>query len=112
MLGLGGLGHMGVKFLKALGARVTVLSHSPGKQQDAARLGADDFVVTSADDAFEKNAGRFGFILDTVSATHDYNALPAPAATRRHHGAGWPAPTRRCSSRARSSTSGAVSRAR
>ncbi len=74
VLGLGGLGHMGVKFLKALGARVTVLSHSPGKQEDAARLGADDFVVTSKDDAFEKNTGRFGFILDTVSAAHDYSA--------------------------------------
>jgi uncharacterized zinc-type alcohol dehydrogenase-like protein len=74
VLGLGGLGHMGVKFLKALGARVTVLSHSPGKQEDAARLGADDFVVTSRDDAFEKNAGRFGFILDTVSAAHDYSS--------------------------------------
>jgi alcohol dehydrogenase (NADP+) len=74
VVGLGGLGHMGVKFLKALGAHVTVLSHSPGKQNDAARLGADDFVATSDDDAFEKNAGRFDFILDTVSAAHDYNA--------------------------------------
>ena len=74
VLGLGGLGHMGVKFLKALGARVTVLSHSPGKRDDALRLGADDFVVTSEDDAFKKNAGRFDFILDTVSAAHDYNA--------------------------------------
>jgi alcohol dehydrogenase (NADP+) len=74
VLGLGGLGHMGVKFLASLGARVTVLSHSPGKRDDAMRLGADDFVVTSADGAFEKNAGRFGFILDTVSAAHDYSA--------------------------------------
>ncbi|MBJ7593922.1 MAG: NAD(P)-dependent alcohol dehydrogenase [Candidatus Dormibacteraeota bacterium] len=74
VLGLGGLGHMGVKFLKAMGARVTVLSHSPGKQDDALRLGADDFVATADDDVFEKNAGRFDFILDTVSASHDYNA--------------------------------------
>ncbi len=74
VVGLGGLGHMGVKFLKTLGARVTVLSHSPGKRDDAVRLGADDFVATSADDAFEENAGRFNFILDTVSAAHDYNA--------------------------------------
>ncbi len=74
VLGLGGLGHMGVKFLKALGAQVTVLSHSPSKREDAARLGADDFVATSSDGAFEKNAGRFDFILDTVSAAHDYNA--------------------------------------
>jgi uncharacterized zinc-type alcohol dehydrogenase-like protein len=74
VLGLGGLGHMGVKFLKALGARVTVLSHSPGKRDDAGRLGADDFVVTSEDGAFKENAQRFSFILDTVSAAHDYNA--------------------------------------
>ena len=45
-----------------------------GKREDAARLGADDFVVTSDDDAFDKNAERFDFILDTVSAAHDYNA--------------------------------------
>ena len=74
VLGLGGLGHMGVKFLKALGARVTVLSHSPGKRDDAMRLGADDFVVTAEDEAFKTNAQRFDFILDTVSASHDYNA--------------------------------------
>ncbi|MBJ7593440.1 MAG: NAD(P)-dependent alcohol dehydrogenase [Candidatus Dormibacteraeota bacterium] len=74
VLGLGGLGHMGVKFLKAMGAGVTVLSHSPGKKEDALRLGADDFEATADDDVFDKNAGRFDFILDTVSATHDYNA--------------------------------------
>ena len=74
VVGLGGLGHMGVKFLHALGAHVTVLSHSPGKKDDARRLGADDFVATADDDVFEKNAGRFDFILDTVSASHDYNA--------------------------------------
>ncbi len=74
VLGLGGLGHMGVKFLHALGAHVTMLSHSPGKQQDAARLGADDFVVTSDADALAAHAKHFDFILDTVSATHDYNA--------------------------------------
>ena len=74
VLGLGGLGHMGVKFLHAMGARVTVLSHSPGKRDDALRLGADDFVATGRDDAFDRNQGRFDFILDTVSASHDYNA--------------------------------------
>ncbi|MDQ6846268.1 MAG: NAD(P)-dependent alcohol dehydrogenase [Candidatus Dormibacteraeota bacterium] len=74
VLGLGGLGHMGVKFLKAMGARVTVLSHSPGKKDDAMRLGADDFVATADDNVFETNAGRFDFILDTVSASHNYNA--------------------------------------
>lgn len=73
IVGLGGLGHMGVKLAKAIGARVTVLSHSPGKRNDALQLGADDFIATGDADAFEKNAKRFDFILDTVSATHDYN---------------------------------------
>jgi uncharacterized zinc-type alcohol dehydrogenase-like protein len=74
VVGLGGLGHMGVKFLAAIGAEVTVLSHSASKRDDALRLGATDFVATSDADAFERNAGRFDFILDTVSASHDYNA--------------------------------------
>jgi uncharacterized zinc-type alcohol dehydrogenase-like protein len=74
VVGLGGLGHMGVKLAKAMGAQVTVLSHSPSKREDALRLGADDFVVTSEPDAFKQNAERFSFILDTVSAQHDYNA--------------------------------------
>jgi uncharacterized zinc-type alcohol dehydrogenase-like protein len=74
IVGLGGLGHMGVKLAKAMGAKVTVLSHSPGKREDALRLGADDFLATKDPAVFEKNAGRFDFILDTVSAKHDYNA--------------------------------------
>jgi uncharacterized zinc-type alcohol dehydrogenase-like protein len=74
VVGLGGLGHMGVKLAKAMGAKVTVLSHSPNKRDDALRLGADDIVVTTDPDAFKKNAERFSFILDTVSAQHDYNA--------------------------------------
>jgi uncharacterized zinc-type alcohol dehydrogenase-like protein len=74
VVGLGGLGHMGVKLAKAMGAKVTVLSHSPGKREDALRLGADDFLATKDPAVFEKNAGRFDFILDTVSAKHDYNA--------------------------------------
>lgn len=74
VVGLGGLGHMAVKLGKALGAHVTVLSHSPGKREDALRLGADDFMVTRDAEAFAQNAGRFSFILDTVSAPHDYNA--------------------------------------
>ena len=74
VVGLGGLGHMGVKLAKAMGAEVTVLSHSPGKADDARRLGADDFVATRDPDVFQKHAERFGFILDTVSAAHDYNA--------------------------------------
>lgn len=74
VVGLGGLGHMAVKLAKAMGANVTVLSHSPGKRDDALRLGADDSLATKDPAVFEKNAGRFDFILDTVSAKHDYNA--------------------------------------
>ena len=74
VVGLGGLGHMGVKLAKAMGAHVTVLSHSPGKHEDALRLGADEFVATRDEEVFTRNAGRFDFILDTVSAQHDYNA--------------------------------------
>jgi uncharacterized zinc-type alcohol dehydrogenase-like protein len=74
VVGLGGLGHMGVKIAKAMGANVTVLSHSPGKRADALALGADDFIATCEKDAFTANAGRFSFILDTISAKHDYNA--------------------------------------
>ena len=74
VVGLGGLGHMAVKFGHALGAHITVLSHSPGKRQDALKLGADDFIATKDEDAFIENAGRFDFILDTVSAKHDYNS--------------------------------------
>jgi len=65
---------MGVKIAKAMGARVTVLSHSPSKRDDALALGADDFVVTSHKNSFRENEKRFDFILDTVSAMHDYNA--------------------------------------
>jgi alcohol dehydrogenase (NADP+) len=72
--GLGGLGHVGVKIAKAMGANVTVLSHSPNKRDDALALGADDFVATRDEKAFKDNAKRFDFILDTLSATHDYNA--------------------------------------
>lgn len=74
VVGLGGLGHMAVKLGAAMGARVTVLSHSAGKREDALRLGASDFIDTSDPAVFDQHAGRFDFILDTVSATHDYNA--------------------------------------
>jgi len=73
IVGLGGLGHMGVKLAKAMGMKVTVLSHSPSKRDDALRLGADDFVATKDADAFKKNAGRFDMIIDSVSAPHDFN---------------------------------------
>jgi len=74
VVGLGGVGHMTVKLAHALGAHVTVLSHSPTKREDALRLGADDFIATKDESAFKENAGRFDFIFDTVSARHDYNA--------------------------------------
>lgn len=72
VMGLGGLGHMGVKFGVALGAEVTVLSTSPTKEADAKKLGADHFVVTTDPAQLEAAKGQFDFILDTVSAEHDY----------------------------------------
>ena len=73
VMGLGGLGHMAVKLGASLGAKVTVLSHSPSKKADAERLGATDFVLTKGDDAYTSLAGRFDAILDTISADHDVN---------------------------------------
>ena len=72
--GLGGLGHMGVKLAVALGADVTVLSTSPSKEADAKRLGAKYFLNTKDADAVKSAAGSFDFLLDTISAPHDYNA--------------------------------------
>jgi len=74
VVGLGGLGHMGVKFGHALGAHVVVFTTSPGKKDDALRLGADDVVVSRNADEMQKHTGSFDFILDTVSAHHDINA--------------------------------------
>jgi len=73
VLGLGGLGHMGVKLAASFGAEVTMLSHSPSKEADAKRLGAHNFVLTKDEGQVKKMAGYFDFILDTVSAEHDYN---------------------------------------
>ena len=73
VMGLGGLGHMGVKFAKALGAHVTVLSHSPAKESDALAMGADAFVVTNNGDVFKKHARTFDLILNTISAEIDIN---------------------------------------
>jgi len=103
VVGLGGLGHMGVKIAKAMGAQVTVFSTNPSKEADSKKLGAKHFVVTSDATAFEKISAAmeqsFDLILDTVSASHDLNAYlgmlkndgtlvvvgapPAPAAV--HH---------------------------
>lgn len=73
ILGLGGLGHMGVKIAAAMGAEVTMLSHTPSKEADAKRLGAHQFILTSDEEQVKKVTGYFDFILDTVSAEHDYN---------------------------------------
>jgi uncharacterized zinc-type alcohol dehydrogenase-like protein len=73
VLGLGGLGHMGVKFGVAFGAEVTVLSTSPKKEADAKKLGAHHFVVTTDPAQVKAAKGSFDFILDTVSAEHDFN---------------------------------------
>jgi len=74
IVGLGGLGHMGVKFAHALGAHVVVFSTSPDKKEDALRLGANEVVISRNADEMQKHAGSFDFILDTVSANHDINA--------------------------------------
>ncbi|MDT5156178.1 MAG: alcohol dehydrogenase [Acidobacteriota bacterium] len=73
VVGLGGLGHMGVKLAASMGAEVTVFSTSPEKERDARGLGADKFVVTKDPQQLEPLAGKFDFILDTVSAPHDPN---------------------------------------
>jgi len=74
IVGLGGLGHMGVKFAHALGAHTVVFTTSPNKVDDALRLGADEVVISRNADEMKKHAGTFNFILDAVSADHDINA--------------------------------------
>ena len=74
VVGLGGLGHMGVKLAHALGAHVVVFTTSPNKKEDALRLGADDVVISRNADEMHKHARSFDFILDAVSANHDINA--------------------------------------
>ncbi|SNS76593.1 uncharacterized zinc-type alcohol dehydrogenase-like protein [Granulicella rosea] len=74
VVGLGGLGHMGVKFAHALGAHVVLFTTSPNKVEDALRLGADEVVISKNADEMAKHAGSFDFILDAVSADHDINA--------------------------------------
>jgi uncharacterized zinc-type alcohol dehydrogenase-like protein len=74
IVGLGGLGHMGVKFAKAFGAHVVLFTTSPGKVADGLRLGAHEVVVSNNADQMAALAGTFDFILDAVAATHDVNA--------------------------------------
>ena len=75
VIGLGGLGHMGLKFAHAMGAHVVQFTTSASKAEDAKRLGADEVVISKDADAMAKQAGSFDFILDCVSAPHDMNAL-------------------------------------
>ena len=74
IVGLGGLGHMGVKFAHAFGAHVVLFTTSPNKASDGRRLGADEIVISKNADEMRKHAGSFDFILDAVSAEHDLNA--------------------------------------
>ncbi len=74
IVGLGGLGHMGVKFARAFGAHVVVFTTSPSKKDDALRLGAHEVVISRNADEMSKHAGSFDFILDAVAATHGINA--------------------------------------
>ncbi|MEW6251940.1 MAG: NAD(P)-dependent alcohol dehydrogenase [Planctomycetota bacterium] len=74
VVGLGGLGHMGVKLARALGAHVVVFTTSPGKQEDALRLGAHEVVISRNAEELRKQAGSLDFILDTIAADHDIDA--------------------------------------
>ena len=77
IVGLGGLGHMGVKIAAAMGAEVYVFSTSPNKREDAKRLGATDLIVSKDADAMAAHAGSFDFILNTVAASHDLDPFLA-----------------------------------
>ena len=84
VVGLGGLGHMAVKFAHALGAHVVVFTTSPKKKEDALRLGADEVIISRNTDQMNKHVDSFDFILDAVSAEHDINTyiqLLSPTAT-------------------------------
>lgn len=77
VVGLGGLGHMGVKFAHAFGAHVVLFTTSPNKASDAKKLGADEVVISKNEDEMKNHLNSFDFILDTVSAQHDLNAYLA-----------------------------------
>jgi uncharacterized zinc-type alcohol dehydrogenase-like protein len=74
VVGIGGLGHMGVKLAKAMGAEVIVFTTSPSKAEDAKRLGADEVVLSKDEQQMQRYAGKLDFVLDTVSAQHNINA--------------------------------------
>ena len=73
VIGLGGLGHMGVKFAHALGAKVVMITTSPGKAEDARALGADEVLISTDADAMKNAAGKFNFLLNTIPVGHDIN---------------------------------------
>ncbi|MDR3471162.1 MAG: NAD(P)-dependent alcohol dehydrogenase [Devosia sp.] len=73
VIGLGGLGHMGVKIAKAMGARVVMITTSPGKGKDALRLGADEVLLSKDAEAMAAAQGSFDFLLDTIPVSHDVN---------------------------------------
>ena len=75
VVGLGGLGHMAIKFAHAFGAHVVVFTTSANKKEDALRLGADDVVISRNTDEMSKHKGSFDFVLDAVSAEHNINAF-------------------------------------
>src|SRR5689334_5741831 len=77
IVGLGGLGHMGLKLAHAMGARVLLFTTSPNKKEDAQRLGAHEVVVSKNQNEMDRHMNSFDFILDTVSAQHDLNAYLA-----------------------------------
>jgi len=73
VIGLGGLGHMGIKFAHAMGAKTTMITSSAHKAQDALRLGADAVLLSSDAAAMQANANQFDFLLNTIPVYHDYN---------------------------------------
>ena len=85
---MGGLGHMGVKFARALGAHVVLFTTSECKTADALRLGAHEVVVSRDNAEMQKHAASLDFILNTVSAEHDLNSYRSPEARRDHGDAG------------------------
>ena len=88
IVGLGGLGHMGVKFAHAFGAHVVLFTTSPNKTEDAVRLGADEVVISKNEAEMKKHADSFDFILDTVVGGARSQCLSRSAEARRHADAG------------------------
>lgn len=77
VIGLGGLGHMGVKFAHAMGAHTVMITTSPSKSEDAKSLGADEVLISKDEDQMKKHAGSFDFLLNTIPVGHDMNPYTA-----------------------------------